>query len=110
MLKKFWIQALRDKTFQNSEKPLFLYVKIEVYLCMRLAFLLLFVLVISVAQGQNFNRPVPTGFPQYEFEIFDSSYTGHYTTQARLAGSPSDYRYIAVLDADGYYSGSGINF
>jgi hypothetical protein len=52
--------------------------------------------------GQTFNRPVPTDFPAYEFEIIDSSYTGYFTLTARGGGNVGSEKWLSIMDSDGY--------
>jgi hypothetical protein len=52
--------------------------------------------------AQDFNRPVPQGFPQYQFEILDSSFTGFYTNTVKISASNNDLQWLSVLDNQGY--------
>lgn len=64
--------------------------------------------------AQVFNRPVPTGFPQYEFRSFgNSSSEGHYLLSPMFLSAQSPIRSLAVLDDDGYlewFEGNGTSF
>lgn len=66
---------------------------------------LLLLLLPSALMAQNFNRPVPDGLTEYEFQITDSVDLGYYlfTPLSIQNGGQNDYDYSAViLDKDGY--------
>ncbi len=61
-----------------------------------------FLLFFCTCFGQNFNRPVPSGFPNYEFAIEDSSYAGYFTIAVKDGASGSSLKSLALLDHNGY--------
>lgn len=63
---------------------------------------LAFTFATIVLTAQNFNRPVPPGFPEYEFEVLDGSFDGYFTTGIKNTQSGQDLKWMAVLDSDGY--------
>lgn len=65
-------------------------------------FLCALIILPMIAHAQNYNRPVPGGFPQYEFELNDSAYNGYYFTSAYFQGLPNVSHYIGLLDDEGY--------
>lgn len=69
-------------------------------------FLLWWLLQINVVFSQNYNRPVPSQVPAYEFVQHDSTQTGYYLTAPfglNAGNGPMDLPpSTMVLDADGY--------
>jgi hypothetical protein len=88
--------------------------KIEKKMMTRRLSLIVFVSVFAtVVFGQDFNRPVPNGFPNYEFrKPGSSSFAGHYLMAPLFPSPQSSIRSLAVFDADGYldwYAGDGLD-
>jgi hypothetical protein len=53
--------------------------------------------------GQDFNRPVPSGYPNYEFKQFGSSQTDvHYMLSHQFPSAQSNIRGLSIFDKDGY--------
>ncbi|MCB0429590.1 MAG: aryl-sulfate sulfotransferase [Flavobacteriales bacterium] len=63
---------------------------------------LLITLLCGAVHAQNFNRPVPVGFPAYEFEQLSSGYSGYFLTTTSMLNGKTGNRDMAILDADGY--------
>ena len=65
--------------------------------------ILIFFLIASIAgNAQNFNRPVPPLFPNYEFEVIDSSFSGQFTMGIRDHSGSKNLRWIVIIDRNGY--------
>jgi hypothetical protein len=68
---------------------------------------LLLMLICLVLPGtllaQNFNRPVPSGVPAYEFVQYDSTVSGYYLTAPFKIGLPApEFTHLMILDQNGY--------
>lgn len=61
-----------------------------------------FLLIFLSARGQSFNRPVPNGFPQYEFQSNDTTLNKYFLLTPNLNLGPSPSKSIYLLDAKGY--------
>jgi len=64
-------------------------------------FLFLFLFFTNMLNAQNFNRPIPPFFPNYEFEINELSYLGHYFAHSYRQSPVTKYN-MFVLDSLGY--------
>ncbi|MDB4728527.1 aryl-sulfate sulfotransferase [Saprospiraceae bacterium] len=64
---------------------------------------LLFILLLlsNILNAQNYNRPIPPFFPNYEFEINELSYLGYYFAHA-YRQTPGTKSNMFVLDSMGY--------
>ncbi|MFT4524346.1 MAG: hypothetical protein ACI85F_000487 [Bacteroidia bacterium] len=76
------------------------------------AYVVLVALSVTGLFGQDFNRPIPNGFPKYEFRQFlqPTSETNYLTTPL-YPSSVSTIRHISMMDENGYlkwYAGDGM--
>jgi hypothetical protein len=68
-----------------------------------------------VSYSQNFNRPVPNGLPEYEFQRYDTTDLNSYYLSAPYLhnGGSSSYTSMMLMDQDGYlvwWTGSNKKF
>lgn len=74
-------------------------------------YILLAAVSLPSLSGQEFNRPVPAGFPKYEFRQFSSNPTeSNYLQSPFYPTANSPIRYASVMDQNGYlkwYLGDG---
>ncbi len=72
---------------------------------LKVKFLSLLIILSITAVSQNYNRPTPSGFPQYEFNKTGvSTEESYYLTAPFLLASGSSLRHLSVMDSDGYIS------
>jgi len=67
-------------------------------------FLFLFTIGSMTVLGQNFNRPVPSFFPEYEFQLYNNDFTNEYLATPLLI-PPNNNRYkrsLVIFDSLGY--------
>lgn len=76
------------------------------------AYFLLAALTVAEVMGQNFNRPLPPGFPRYEFrQTVQSSSESNYLMTPLYPTPTSSFRHLSIMDENGYlkwYDGEGI--
>jgi len=100
--KKFFIESL--ETFEKMENPYLWIMKALQLLC--------FLLFAFSVQAQTPNRPVPSIVPGYEFEMIDSSFSGHFLAGMTSMTNGQALKLICAFDKEGYlewFSGSPFN-